>query len=262
MISLFATLSDGTRIYYEVKGEEEKDTVVLIHHLAGSINSWKRVYPLLLSKYRVIIYDLRGHGRSSIPPSPYLIDDHSRDLKELLEIENVKEPIIVGHSLGTLVAIDYALKYTVKKMVLIGALYKAPAREPYEKMVSIALSLGMEALAKYRREINDFAPTLYNNPIAWNDLLSVYRENSPLGYKYAVEGLLNARDYSTDLEKIDVKTLIIYGSEDKLSQNLPVFQQKIRGIKSKVFNGYGHFLNFEAPDDLSAELLNFLNNSS
>ncbi|BCU71310.1 alpha/beta fold hydrolase [Stygiolobus caldivivus] len=256
---MIITLDNGVRIYYEVRDENNaNDTVILIHHLAGSKNSWKYIYPTLSRKYKVLVYDLRGHGRSSIPPAPYLIEEHSEDLRKLLEIEGIKEPIIVGHSLGTLIAIDYALKNSVKKLVLIGALYKAPAREPYEKMLSIALSLGMEALADYRRKINDFAPTLYGNPRAWNDLLSVYRENTPIGYKYAVEGLLNARDYSEELTKLDIETLLLYGSEDKLSQNLNLFKSKIKDAKSKVFASYGHFLNFEMPEELTKELLNFL----
>jgi len=260
---MITLLSSGVRIYYEMKSQPGlTSTVVLIHHLAGSVKSWKHVYPILASKFNVLIYDLRGHGRSSIPSSPYSIEEHSSDLRELLEVENIKDPIIIGHSLGTLIAIDYALKYSIKKLVLIGALYKAPAKEPYEKMISIALSLGMEALAEYRRKANDFSPTLYMNPRAWNDLLEVYRENTPLGYKYAVEGLLNAKDYSNDLEKIDEDTLVVYGSEDKLVQNLQVFQQKIRKLKSKVFQGYGHFLNFEYSEELANEILAFLNTSA
>ena len=250
---------DDVKIYYEIKGEGKP--IILIHHLAGSYKSWSDVIYYLSQKYTVISYDLRGHGRSSILPYEYKIEDHSKDLKGLIEYLRLDNPIIIGHSLGTLVAIDYALKNPVDKIVLIGALYKAPNPEPYEKYVSIALNFGMEALAEYRKTIGDFADSLILNPIAWSKLLEVYRDNTPLGYKYAVDGLLHARDYSTDLPKIDEKTLIIYGSEDKLKQNLNTMLT-IPQSTYRILNGYGHFLNFEAPDELLNLIVSFLNNPS
>ncbi|BFH74437.1 alpha/beta hydrolase [Sulfurisphaera javensis] len=255
---MFAYLSNGIRIYYEEKGENKENNVILIHHLAGSVNSWKYMFPQMLEKYRVIVYDLRGHGRSSIPPSAYKIEDHAEDLKNLIEELNVKDPILVGHSIGTLIAIEYALHNYVKKLILIGALYKAPNPEPYQKYVSIAMNLGMSALAEYRRSQGEFSDALINNPTAWRDLVSVYNENTPIGYKYSVEGLLSARDYSNDLSKIDEETLLIYGDNDKLSANIQVFQNNLKRINVKVLNGYGHFLNFEAPLVLTNLILDFL----
>ena len=254
MRKMFVTLSNGIRVFYQERGEGKP--VVLIHHLAGSINSWKYVFPVLTEKYRVIEYDLRGHGRSSIITEPYKIEDHSEDLKLLLEELNVKDPILVGHSIGTLIAIDYALHNQVDKLVLIGALYKAPNPEPYEKYVSIAMSLGMEALAEFRRRQGEFSSKLLER--GWQDLLQVYKETTPIGYKYAVEGLLSARDYSNDIEKIDNEVLIIYGEEDKLSSNLPVFQDKIKRLKTQILKGYGHYLNFEGPEDLTKLIIDFV----
>jgi len=251
---MFTILENGIRIFYQERGEGK--TIVLIHHLAGSINSWKYVFPVLTEKYRVIEYDLRGHGRSSVASGPYEIEDHSEDLKLLLEELDVEDPIIVGHSIGTLIAIDYALHNQVDKLVLIGALYKAPNPEPYERYLSIAMNLGMQALAEYRRKQGEFSSKLLEK--AWSDLLQVYKENTPIGYKYAVEGLLNAKDYSKDLEKIDNETLIIYGDEDKLSSNLSTLQNKIKNAKTQILRGYGHFLNFEDPEDITKLIIDFL----
>ncbi len=251
---MFVTLDDA-RIYYEIRGEGKP--IILIHHLAGSYKSWSDITYQLSQKYSVISYDLRGHGRSSVLPYEYKIEDHSKDLKGLIEYLRIDNPIIIAHSLGTLVAIDYALKNPVQKIILIGSLYKAPNPEPYENYVSIALNFGMEALAEYRKTIGDFTDSLTLNPIAWRKLLEVYNENTPLGYKYAVYGLLHARDYSEDLPKIDEKTLVVYGSEDKLKQNLNTMLT-IPNSSYKILNGYGHFLNFEAPDDLLSVITDFL----
>lgn len=251
----FITLDD-VRIYYENVGIGKP--IVLIHHLAGSFRSWIFQLRYLSEKYSVIVYDLRGHGRSSVPNYPYLIEYHSKDLRNLLEYLRINNPILVGHSLGTLIALDYATKYNVEKLILIGALYKAPDPEPYHNYVRIAMSYGMEALANYRRFHREFSNALITNSTAWNMLLEVYKETTPIGYKYAVDGLLSSKDYSNDLAKIDEDTLLVYGSEDKLSSSLPVFINGLKKAKSKILEGYGHFLNFEAPDLLNLTITEFL----
>ncbi|MBW9141360.1 MAG: alpha/beta hydrolase [Candidatus Aramenus sp.] len=250
----FAILDD-VKLYYEAYGEGKP--IVFVHHLAGSYKSWKFISYQFAKDYKVIVYDLRGHGRSSVLPMPYLIEDHSKDLKGLLEYLEVRDPIVVGHSIGTLIALDFSLKNSPEKLVLIGALYKAPDQEPYRRYVSIATNFGMEALANYRRMQKEFSPTLTENPQAWNSLLEVYRENTPLGYKMAVEGLLSARDYGEDLQRIDVPTLIVYGSNDGLIKNLNVMQ-KIPKHVTKTIEGYGHFLNFEEPQWLTKVITEFL----
>jgi pimeloyl-ACP methyl ester carboxylesterase len=250
----FATL-DEIKIYYETFGEGKP--VVFIHHLAGSYRSWSHQSYYFSKRYNVIVYDLRGHGRSSTPLSPYRIEDHAKDLNNLLEYLQIKNPIIVGHSIGTLIALDFALKHSLEKLILIGALYKSPDPEQYTRYISIANTYGMEALALYRKMNKEFSDTLVDNQLAWNELLDVYRDNSPIGYRYAVEGLLLARNYEEDIEKIDIPTLIIYGSNDKLIQNIEIFRE-MRNYKENIIYGFGHFLNFEAPDKLNGIIESFL----
>ncbi|WP_338599635.1 alpha/beta hydrolase [Sulfolobus tengchongensis] len=248
--------TDDARIYYETRGIGKP--IVLIHHLAGSYKSWKFVAPELSLDNTIIIYDLRGHGRSSVLNTPYYIEDHTRDLRSLLVQLNVTKPIIVGHSLGTLIALDYALNYPVEKLILIGALYKAPSREAYEKYVRIALNFGMRALAEYRKIYKEFAESLTANYQAWNSLLEVYEETTPIGYKNAVEGLLRAKDYSDEMSRISAKTLVIYGTYDGLIINQSIFKNNMKDIEVKIVDGYGHFLNFENPILLSQIIKSFL----
>nr|WP_231961250.1 alpha/beta hydrolase [Sulfolobus sp. A20] len=232
--------------------------IVLIHHLAGSYKSWKFVSPKLAEENLILVYDLRGHGRSSIPFGPYYIEDHSQDLRSLILQLRLESPILVGHSIGSLVAIDYALKYNTEKLILIGALYKSPSAQAYEKYLRVAQNFGMRALAEYRRIYKEFSEKLINNYTAWNSLLEVYEETNVLGYKYAVEGLLMAKDYSEDLKKISSKTLLIYGNNDGLISNLSVFKNNMKDIETKIIDDCGHFPNFEDPETLVKFIKNFL----
>ncbi|MEM0187927.1 MAG: alpha/beta hydrolase [Saccharolobus sp.] len=247
---------DSIRLFYEIRGNGKP--VVFIHHLAGSYKSWKYIAPYLPYNFTTLVYDLRGHGRSSVPLGPYSIEDHSKDLKILLSELGIEKAILVGHSIGSLIAIDYATKYAVEKLILIGALYKAPSPEIYNKYLQIAMNFGMTALAEYRKIHKEFSESLINNHDAWNSLLEVYNETSPLGYKYTVEGLINAKDYSEDLAKIDTKTLVVYGSNDSLVINSTLFKNVLKDVEVKILNGYGHFLNFENPNGLLEIIESFL----
>jgi len=103
-------------IYYEVKGEG--NPIVLIHGFGLDSRIWKKQVEELSKTNRVITYDLRGFGKSSLPNGKY---SHIEDLNQLLKELNIKNTKIVGHSFGGEIAIDYALKYSneVSSLVLI-----------------------------------------------------------------------------------------------------------------------------------------------
>ncbi|MEL9969297.1 MAG: alpha/beta hydrolase [Metallosphaera sp.] len=240
-------------INYEVKGEG--DPIVLIHHLAGSIESWEKLIVPLSSKHRVIAYDLRGHGNSSVPASPYLISDHTSDLISLLEYLSVKDPVIIGHSIGSLIAIDFSLKKSVKKVVLIGALYKAPDKFSYMRYVDVAVRFGMEGLAYHRRIRGELPSKITDDFENWNRFVRLYRKTSVKGYVNSVYGLLAAPNYEEELSKIE-EVVLIYGSNDGLRLNKDVFTRSTK-VKYHEIQGAGHFLNLEESEKL-LELLNQL----
>lgn len=103
-------------INYEVKGED--DPIVLIHGFGLDSRIWGKHVEELSKTNKVITYDLRGFGKSSLPSGTY---SHSEDLHELLKELNIQNPKIVGHSFGGEIAVEYALRYPneVNNLVLI-----------------------------------------------------------------------------------------------------------------------------------------------
>lgn len=101
---------DNVALHYQCLGEGEN--LLLIHGLGANLAFW---YPGIASKlsqhYRVIMYDLRGHGKSDMPSSGYSLDVMTRDLYALLEHLAVERVHVVGHSFGARVALLYALLY-------------------------------------------------------------------------------------------------------------------------------------------------------
>jgi pimeloyl-ACP methyl ester carboxylesterase len=95
-------------INYQAQGQGE--TIVLIHGLGANLAFWYLgIAKLLATRYRVISYDLRGHGRSSMPASGYSLPDMAKDLGALLDHLDTEKAHIVGHSFGARVAIMFAI---------------------------------------------------------------------------------------------------------------------------------------------------------
>jgi pimeloyl-ACP methyl ester carboxylesterase len=117
------TLSSGLSLHYQAVGDGQ-DVVTMIHGLTGNLAVWHlRIIPLLQDEFRLLTYDLRGHGYSQSPSSGYTLDDMATDLGELLDALDIQRTSIVGHSYGADVALYFAHRHPerVNRVVAIEA---------------------------------------------------------------------------------------------------------------------------------------------
>lgn len=113
-------LANGINIHYWRIGEGPD--VVMLHGLTGNLAVWHlKLVPVLRKEFRITTYDLRGHGRSDMPPTGYTTADHVADLEGLLDVLDMKHIHLIGHSLGADVSLHFALRHphSLEKMVLI-----------------------------------------------------------------------------------------------------------------------------------------------
>lgn len=101
------TTNDGTQLHYTRKGSGKK-TLVLVHGWQVSSAVWNLVADELSSKYQLIIVDLRGAGASNAAPGPYTVEQHSEDLFNLVQSLELKNFVLVGHSMGGAIAQRFA----------------------------------------------------------------------------------------------------------------------------------------------------------
>jgi pimeloyl-ACP methyl ester carboxylesterase len=102
-----ATLKSGVKLHYQQVGDGPD--LVMIHGLTGNLAVWHlKIIPMLWDHFRILTYDLRGHGYSDVPPSGYTLDEMTEDLAELLETLEIQRASIVGHSFGADVALYFA----------------------------------------------------------------------------------------------------------------------------------------------------------
>src|SRR6185503_20953113 len=110
--------SGSAKIYWEEQGSG--DPILLIMGLGASLEAWDRTAPVLASRYRVILFDNRGVGRSDVPPGPYSLEMMADDAAAVLDAAGVQAAHVYGASMGGMIAQEFALRHPtrVRKLIL------------------------------------------------------------------------------------------------------------------------------------------------
>jgi len=117
-----ALLKSGLTLHYQQVGQGPD--LVMIHGLTGNLAVWHlKIIPLLWDDFRILTYDLRGHGYSDLPPTGYSPDDMATDLGDLLDALDIERATLIGHSFGADIALYFALRHPerVKQVIAIEA---------------------------------------------------------------------------------------------------------------------------------------------
>ena len=220
--------STNIDLYYEDVGSGQP--VVLIHGYPLDGHSWERQTKALLDAgYRVITYDRRGFGRSSQPTTGHDYDTYAADLNELLEQLEVSEIILGGFSMGSGEVTRYLSKYgsdRVEKAVLFGAippfLLKTddnPEGVDGSVFEGIKDTVLNDRYAWFKQFLDDFynvdklAPDRISDQ-AWQASFNVACMASPYSSYACVDAWIT--DFRDDLPRIDVPTLVLHGTEDRI----------------------------------------------
>jgi len=213
----YAELSTGIKIAYVELGDEAKSPIVFIHGATDSYISWSQVAPRVANGgHRVIVLELRGHGKSDKPEQgPYTIQTHAADVSALLTQLGVSNAHIVGHSLGTFVAQSLAVEYpdTVKSLTLIGSAATVAGNPTLDWLlngdgeflgINNESSLDEGFLRDWTASTN-YAPEFIEATYEHAKALPLYV------WRNVFNGLSSK---ATDLSKITVPAQVIWGSED------------------------------------------------
>src|SRR5688572_32098868 len=103
---------NGTELYYEVTGKEGAPWLVLSHSLACTVRMWDPTVEALTDRFRILNYDMRGHGQSAAPPGPYTLEMLADDVLALLKELKISKAMYVGLSIGGMIGQTLALRGT------------------------------------------------------------------------------------------------------------------------------------------------------
>src|SRR5467141_3837535 len=220
--------SDGTQIYYKDWGSGQP--VVFSHGWPLSADAWEdQMVYLGLHGYRCIAHDRRGHGRSSQPWSGNEMDTYADDLAALAEALDLRNAIHVGHSTGGGEVARYIGRHgttRVAKAVLIGAvppLMLKTAANPGGLPMEVFDGIRANVLSDRSQFFKDLSVPFYgaNRPdakVSQGLRDSFWLQGMQAGFKGVVDCIkaFSETDFTEDLKKIDVPTLIMHGDDDQI----------------------------------------------
>ncbi len=271
------TTKDGTRIYYKDWGEGP--VVTFSHGWPLNADMWDAQMLFLVQKgYRTIAHDRRGHGRSTQSSKGNDMNGYADDLAAVIEALDLNDVALVGHSTGGGEVARYIGRHgtaRVSRAVLIAAvpplLLKTkdnPEGLPIELFDGLRAALFNDRAQFYK----EFAPQFFgaNRPgakVSQGILDQFWRLSMQAGLLNAYESIkaFSETDFTEDLKKFDVPTLVLHGEDDQI---VPVKDSArktariIKNVKDVYYPGAPHGITMTHQDQVNTELLAFLESTA
>lgn len=265
---------DGTQIYYKDWGRGQP--VVFSHGWPLSSDSWEAQMLFLASNgYRCIAHDRRGHGRSSQPWNGNEMDTYADDLSELIEKLNLKRAVLIGFSAGGGEVARYIGRHGTKRVAKAALISAVPplmlktAANPGGLPMKVFDGIRHGCLADRSQFYKDLASGPFfganrrGSKVTKGMIDSFWLQGMQAGAKNTFDCIkaFSETDFTKDLRKFDVPTLILHGDDDQI---VPIGAAALRSSKLvknstlKIYKGAPHGLAYTHQDKLNADLLAFL----
>ncbi|EYF06370.1 alpha/beta fold hydrolase [Chondromyces apiculatus] len=257
----------GCELYYE-DSQAKGEAVVFVHGVWMSSRFFRHQQLALGTRYRVVIPDMRGHGRSSQVPVGHTVPTYARDLHDLIEALQLGGVVLVGWSMGCMVIWDYLLQFGAQNVRAIVLIDQSPCDFKSDDWPFGAFDLASitAIMNQVQTDRDGFV----------NDLISLMAADVPTEatrqwmfdeVTRPSEAIASAilfdqtmRDYRPMLEHITVPSLVVCGGKDKL---IPVaasehMAHQIPGAKHLVFDNSGHCPFLDEPERFNEEIDQFI----
>jgi len=267
------TVKDGTTIYYKDWGKGP--VVTFSHGWPLSSDAWDSQLCFLSQQgFRVVAHDRRGHGRSSQTSGGNDMDGYADDLAALIEALDLKDITMVGHSTGGGEVARYLGRHgtaRAAKAVLIGAvppLMLKTAANPGGLPIEAFDAIRAGVLADRSQFFMDLTTPFYgfNRPgakVSQGIRDSFWMQGMLSGHKSALDCIkaFSETDFTEDLKRIDVATLIMHGDDDQIvpiGASAMLSSKLVKGAVLKVYPGLSHGMCTINKDQINADLLAFI----
>lgn len=233
--------------------------IVFTQALGTDLTIWDAVVEALPKHFRIIRYDMRGHGRSACPPGPYSMGALIRDAEALLDARGVRDAVFVGLSAGGLIAQGLAVKRMdqVRALVLSGTAPKIGTKAGWQGWIERVRAGGMAAISddlmarwfsrRFRAEGGDAA------------IRAMVERQNPEGYIGGCAAMAGA-DFITPTSGLRLPTLVTAGSEDRWTPPDLVrdLADLIPGSRFELLRGAGHLPCVDSAPLFAEKLTEFL----
>jgi pimeloyl-ACP methyl ester carboxylesterase len=247
-------------LYYEAGGQGEP--LLFIHGLGSSCRDWREQLLFFSTSYHVVVYDVRGHGRSDKPAGPYSVPQFASDAAGLLRLLEIESAHIIGISMGGMIAFELAASYPqmVRSMVIVNTGPEMVPRTFQERMMILNRKL-MVRLLNMRQIGEVLSRRIFPNPehesLRWQ-FVERWAENDPRAYRRAMNGLIGW-SVADKLGDIECPTLVVAADQDYTPVEVKrEYVAKMPRAELVVIQDSHHATPVEHPEQFNAVVAAFL----
>ena len=255
------TSASGT--FYILNQKEQSIPIVFIHGVGLTYEIWQPQLDFF-KNYSNLAYDILGHGKSSLKKQNISFDDFSDQLINLIDELNFQKIHLVGFSIGSLIARNFATKFNdrLQSLVLLGSIYKRT--EQQQKIVNERFNQAKKELKLSKLALKRWFTDKYleNNTDTYDKISSILSSNNMANFIKVYELFVNHKN-DEDFEKITVNTLITTGEND-IGSTIEMSQELNKIIKNSQLNiikNGKHLCGIECADDVNLTIKNFIDSN-
>ena len=249
--------------FYVLNQKEQSIPIVFIHGVGLTYEIWQPQLDFF-KNYSTLAYDILGHGKSSLDKQNISFDDFSDQLVKLIDELNFKKIHLIGFSIGSLIARNFATKFNdrLQSLVLLGSIYKRT--EQQQKIVNERFNQAKRDLKLSKLALKRWFTDKYleNNPDTYDKISSILSSNNMENFIKVYDLFVNHKN-DEDFEKITVNTLIMTGEYD-IGSTIEMSQQLNKIIKNsqlQIIKNGKHLCGIECADDVNLTIKNFIDDN-
>jgi 3-oxoadipate enol-lactonase len=252
-------------VSYTDEGQHESPVIIFIHGFPFNKSMWNLQQEELKENYRVITYDIRGHGNSDAGTGEFSIELFVKDLLNLMDELKIDKTVLCGLSLGGYIALNAVENYPERfnALILSDTQCTADTPEAKEKRIKAIESINKAGVEKYADESikNLFSPESF---MLRKAEIAAVREMIVKTSEQSLCNTLNAlsvrKETCSKLTEIKMPVLILVGKEDKITPPAAAqfMFEKIRGSFLKIIEHAGHLSNLENPGEFNIQIKKFI----
>lgn len=257
--------ANGIVFHTRLLGQPDGPALVFANSLGSDFRIWDEVAARLASRYRILLYDKRGHGLSDAPTGPYTIDDHADDLEALLDHFGIASAAIVGLSVGGMIAQRLAIRAPdrVTALVLCCTGARIGTSEGWANRINSVERGGIASVAESILELwftQDFRRNRPSDFAGWRNMLV----RTPVEGYVATCATVRDTDLRADAARIAAPVLCVAGDQDGSTPPdlVQATAQLIPGSRYALIPDAGHIPCVEQPDVLADLIEDHLEGSS
>jgi 3-oxoadipate enol-lactonase len=255
----FAQLK-GARIHYSLEGDKSLPVLALSNSLGTNFSMWDSQMDAFLTRFRVLRYDTRGHGQSSVPPGPYTIDDLSEDVIGLLDRLDLDHTHFCGLSMGGMIAMWLALHTPARldKVIFCNTAVKIGTADTWQMRIEAVKQHGMMAIAAATMERWFSANFREHQPATIAQIQQMISAENPEGY-LANCAAVRDFDFRDKISRVTCNGLVISGKQDPATPPADgrFIAQQVQSARFVELDA-AHLSNVEAASQFTQAVLDFL----